>query len=65
MRIESDFIGHLEIPKDALYGIHSNRAKLNFPNSVPFHIEWYKALGITKLAVFKVYKKFKHAVLQK
>jgi aspartate ammonia-lyase len=65
MRIESDFIGQLEIPDDELYGIHSLRAQQNFPNSIPFHNEWYKALGITKLAVFKVYKKFTSAVTKK
>ena len=30
-RVEKDFIGSLEIPKDALYGIHSLRAYQNFP----------------------------------
>jgi aspartate ammonia-lyase len=65
MRIEHDFLGQIEIPDDALYGIHSLRAKQNFPNEIPFHLEWYKALGITKLAVYEVYKKFKFAVHQK
>jgi aspartate ammonia-lyase len=65
MRIESDFLGSLEIPDDALYGIHSSRARMNFPNSIPFHFEWYKALGTTKLAVFQVYKKFKAAIHKK
>lgn len=30
-RIEKDFLGTLEIDEDALYGIHSLRANLNFP----------------------------------
>ncbi len=31
MRIEKDFIGSLEIPADALYGINTQRAMENFP----------------------------------
>jgi len=65
MRIEKDFIGEIEIPENALYGIHSVRAKNNFLNDSIFHIEWYKAVGITKLAVYQVYKKFKKAISQK
>ena len=30
-RIEKDFLGTMEIAEDALYGIHSIRAELNFP----------------------------------
>ncbi|UCH37490.1 MAG: hypothetical protein JSV76_07430, partial [Candidatus Bathyarchaeota archaeon] len=30
-RIEHDFIGKLQIPNEAYYGIHSLRAKQNFP----------------------------------
>lgn len=33
MRIEKDSIGELQIPQDALYGIHALRSKLNFPSS--------------------------------
>ncbi len=65
MRIEKDFLGEKQIPNDALYGIHSVRAKENFPYKSEFSIDWYKALGITKLAVFNTYKKFKQAVSQK
>lgn len=65
MRIEKDFLGSLEIPVKALYGIHSLRAEQNFPNKTAFHLEWYQAVGITKLAVFQIYKKFKKAVKQK
>lgn len=65
MRTEKDFIGPMEIQDDALYGIHSLRALENFTNNIPFHHEWYRALGITKLAVFMVYRKFKNAAKNK
>ncbi len=61
MRIESDFLGEREIIADVLYGIHSLRAKENFPDQTPFFIEWYKAIGITKLACYHTYRKFKIA----
>jgi aspartate ammonia-lyase len=57
MRIEEDFIGSLPIPDDALYGIHSLRAKNNFKNHTIFPIEWYKSMGIVKLAAYNTYKK--------
>ena len=62
MRTEHDFIGSLEIPSDALYGIHSARAKKNFPDKTPIHLEWYKAVALVKLACYCTYKKFKNAV---
>ncbi|MCU4173715.1 lyase family protein [Carboxylicivirga sp. N1Y90] len=65
MRIEQDFIGELELPDDALYGIHSLRAKENFPNSTAFQLEWYKAMGQVKLACYNTYAKFKLAAEQK
>ncbi len=65
MRVERDFIGEIEIPDDALFGIHSYRAKNNFLNDSVFHLEWYQAVGITKLAVYQVYKKFKKAINRK
>ena len=65
MRTEKDFLGEKKIPKQALYGIHSVRAVENFPVESPFFIEWYNAIGLTKLAVYKTYKKFKLAVSQK
>ena len=65
MRTENDFIGNLDIPDNALYGIHSLRAKNNFPIEVPFQIEWYKAVGITKLACYITYENFKIAALKK
>ncbi len=65
MRIEKDFIGTCEIPRDALYGINSVRAKQNFPDSTTFHIEWYKAVGKVKQACYETYLKFKHAAQHK
>lgn len=62
MRIETDAIGSLEIEQEALYGIHSLRAKLNFPNHSPFHIEWFKALGLVKLAAYRTIANFNKAV---
>jgi len=64
-RIEKDFLGEKQINKNALYGIHSLRARDNFPDKTPFHIEWYKAIGLTKLACYNTYENFKTAVLEK
>ncbi len=33
MRVESDSMGQMEVPKDALYGAQTRRAELNFPVS--------------------------------
>lgn len=60
-RIEKDTIGEKKIPQDALYGIHALRARENFPDESPFPIEWYKAAGITKLACYNTYRKFRNA----
>ncbi len=65
MRIESDFIGQREIPKDALWGIHSLRAKENFPDQTAFHKEWFMAIGIVKQACFQTYKSFLKAIQEK
>lgn len=62
MRTESDYLGSMEIAADALYGIHSLRAKQNFPDSTPFQIEWYKAMGVTKLACYLTYREFVKAL---
>ncbi|MCP4131971.1 MAG: aspartate ammonia-lyase [bacterium] len=62
MRKERDFIGTCEIPGDALYGIHSHRAAINFPDSTPFPREWYRAIGIVKLACYATYINFEEAV---
>jgi aspartate ammonia-lyase len=64
MRTERDFIGEVSIPEDALYGIHSFRARENFPNQVPFPIEWYKAVGTVKLACYRTVRKL-YKALQK
>lgn len=61
MRTEKDFIGPMELPDNALYGIHSVRAAANFPNKIAFHAEWYKAIGKVKLACYRTYQKFKNA----
>ena len=65
MRIESDFLGKMQIPDNALFGIHSLRATENFPHKNPFSYHWYKALGTVKSAVYSTYKKFKQAALKK
>ncbi|MBN1791074.1 MAG: hypothetical protein JW830_11295 [Bacteroidales bacterium] len=62
MRKETDFIGTLEIPEDALYGIHSLRAAGNFPDSTRFHLEWYQAVGSVKKACLMTYRKYASAV---
>ncbi|MDP4268096.1 MAG: lyase family protein [Bacteroidota bacterium] len=65
MRIEKDFLGEKQIPADALYGIHSLRAKENFPDDTRFHIEWFKALGIVKSACYHTYLNYKKALQSK
>jgi len=52
MRKEIDFIGEMELPEDALYGIHAARARKNFPDTTPFHPEWYRAIGLVKKACY-------------
>jgi len=64
-RTEKDFLGAMEIPTGALYGIHSMRAKSNFPINDQFPIEWYKAIGTVKLACYLTYQKFKKAIVSK
>ena len=59
MRTERDFLGQVSIPSDALYGIHSVRARENFPNQVTFPEEWYRATGTVKLACYGTVKKLK------
>lgn len=65
MRTETDFLGDLQIPTDALYGIHSLRANNNFPDTTPFHKEWYQAIGIVKQACYLTIESFRQAVEQK
>lgn len=64
MRVETDYIGTRQIPKNALYGIHSLRAKENFPDNTHFSKEWYKAMGYVKKACYLTYKDFKLAAKQ-
>lgn len=64
MRKEKDFLGEVEIADDYLYGIHSVRARQNFPNQSPFHKEWFQAVGEVKLACYQTYKNFKKLVLK-
>jgi aspartate ammonia-lyase len=64
-RTEKDSLGEKQIPSDALYGLHALRAKENFPGSSQFPVEWYNALGVTKLACFNTYRKFIKAAGQK
>jgi aspartate ammonia-lyase len=64
-RTEKDILGEKQIPSDALYGIHALRAKENFPDTSPFPPEWYKAVGVTKMACYHTYRKFRDGALQK
>ena len=52
MRREKDFIGEKELDEGALYGIHSLRARENFPAEGRFHYEWYRAMAVTKQACY-------------
>jgi aspartate ammonia-lyase len=61
-RTEHDSLGPLQVPAFVLYGIHSLRAVSNFPEHTPFNFEWYKALGIVKLACYRAYGNFCSAV---
>lgn len=60
-RTDKDAIGEKQVPKEALYGIHAIRAKENFPAVFAFPAEWYKAVGITKLACYNTCRKFNAA----
>lgn len=60
-RIEKDSLGEKQIPAEALYGIHSERARENFPGDTLFPVEWYESVGITKLACYNTYRKFRVA----
>ncbi len=64
-RTEKDTLGEKQIPSEALYGIHALRASGNFPAKTPFPVEWYRAVGITKLACYNTYRKFRDAALEK
>jgi aspartate ammonia-lyase len=64
-RTEKDALGEKQIPSDALYGIHALRAKENFSVNSQFPAEWYKAVGLTKLACYRTYRKFINAATAK
>lgn len=65
MRLEKDLAGQLEIPNDALYGIHSQRARINFPDNTPFPVEWYKAMGFVKQACYITCRRFNQAAVER
>lgn len=51
MRTESDSLGELALPADALYGIHTARARVNFPLSgLPCAPGLIRGLAMVKLA---------------
>jgi len=52
MRTEKDFIGEKKLDDSTLFGIHSVRASENFPDTTPFHPEWYRAMALTKQACY-------------
>lgn len=58
MRRERDFIGEVDIESNALYGIHSVRAKANFPDNNVFNENWYVAMGSVKQACYRMAKKY-------
>lgn len=60
-RTEKDNLGEKQIPEKALYGIHALRAAENFPPNLPFPVEWYKAVGVTKIACYNTYRNFRDA----
>jgi len=65
MRIEKDFLGEVEIPANALFGIQSWRASLNFRNHTRFSPEWYRAVGVVKQACYITARNFSLAAEKK
>lgn len=65
MREEKDFLGTMHIPAAALYGIHAERARNNFPDATLFSLEWYQAMGLVKHACYLTYIDFKKALVKK
>jgi len=54
MRIEQDALGALEIPEEALHGIHAARARRNFTLAGrPVHPDLIRAMGFVKLAAMR------------
>lgn len=72
MRLEHDSLGEMQIPKEAYYGVHSQRAKDNFPitgQSTDRQIiraigEVKKACAITNHQVGKMDEKIKDAIVK-
>jgi len=62
MREEKDSLGSMKIRTDVYYGIHSLRAYINFPDSSRFPVEWYKAVGLVKLACYQAAAGFRAAL---
>ena len=59
MRVESDSMGELPVPEDALYGASTQRAVLNFP--ISGHVlpsAFIRGLGLVKLACARANEEF-------
>jgi len=55
VRREGDLLGARDVPADALYGVHTLRARENFPLAGrPAHPELFRAFGAVKLACARV-----------
>lgn len=65
MRKEKDFLGELDVPDEALYGIHTLRALHNFPVGERFQKEWYQAMGVVKQACYLTVLNFRQAIITK
>ncbi len=51
VRMESDFLGAMDVPSDAYYGIQTLRAVVNFPiTGYSVHPELIKAIAVVKKA---------------
>ena len=51
VRLEHDFLGDREVPKDAYYGVQTLRGSENFPiTGLPLHPALIRAMGIVKKA---------------
>jgi len=61
-RTENDSLGSMQVQANVLYGIHSLRALENFPDTTPFHKEWFQAMGSVKMACYQAYRSFRNAV---
>ena len=61
LRKERDFLGEVEIPAEALSGIHTARALDNFPATNRFNLNWYQSAGLVKKACYQTILAFKKA----